>query len=199
MFGSWEESAATLIAAAIALPIIRFIYWFLCEPLDMFRSFEEVGYSNVKGQRMRTKKDLINRMRRNRHLGRMPPPFPNGWYVLVESAQVSTVKKNTTLVYCGVADESLSLALQLPPGKAKYVQALGKHFAVFRGQEPGKAFVTDAFCPHLGANLAATPSTQVKGDCIECPFHKWKFDGNDGTCAEIPYATKVSVPSIFVF
>jgi len=166
MFGTWEESVTTLIAAAIALPIIRWLYWFLCEPLDMFRSFEEVGYSNVKGQRMRSKKDIINRMRKNRNLGRMPPPFPNGWYVLVESAQ-------------------------LPAGKAKYVQALGKHFAVFRGQTSGKAFVTDAYCPHLGANLAATPSTQVKGDCIECPFHKWKFDGNDGSCTEIPYSTKV--------
>ena len=87
-------------------------------------------------------------------------------------------------------------ALQLPAGKAKYVQALGKHFAVFRGQTSGKAFVTDAYCPHLGANLAATPSTQVKGDCIECPFHKWKFDGNDGSCTEIPYSTKVSLTSL---
>ena len=94
MFESWEESVATLIATAIALPISYFVYWFLCVPLDMYRSFEEVGYSNVKGQRMRTKKDLINRMRRNRHLGRMPPPFPNGWYVLAESAQVSKEEHN---------------------------------------------------------------------------------------------------------
>ena len=98
MFGTWEESVTTLIAAAIALPIIRWLYWFLCEPLDMFRSFEEVGYSNVKGQRMRSKKDIINRMRKNRNLGRMPPPFPNGWYVLVESAQVRRI---SCLVYTG--------------------------------------------------------------------------------------------------
>ena len=91
------------------------------------------------------------------------------------------------------ANMLLSCAFQLLPGKAQYIQALGKHFAVFRGQESGKAFVTDAYCPHLGANLAANPATQVKGDCIECPFHKWKFDGNDGSCSEIPYATKVSV------
>ena len=88
---------------------------------------------------------------------------------------------------------SLLPALQLPPGGAKYVQALGKHFAVFRGEQSKKAFVTDAYCPHLGANMAANPTTRVKGDCIECPFHQWKFDGNDGACAEIPYATKASV------
>ena len=195
MFGSWEESAATLIVAAIALPIIRYVYWFLCEPLDMFRSFEEVGYSNVKGQRQRTKKDLINRMRRNRGLGRMPPPFPNGWYVIIESAHVSKEGERSKIPKLRIVfpgDMLLSFALQLPPGGAKYIQALGKHFAVFRGQDSEKAFVTDAFCPHLGANLAANPATQVKGDCIECPFHKWKFDGNDGSCTEIPYAAKVS-------
>ena len=98
----------------------------------------------------------------------------------------------TLKIFAFVANMLLSFALQLLPGKAQYIQALGKHFAVFRGQESGKAFVTDAYCPHLGANLAATPSTQVKGDCIECPFHKWKFDGNDGSCTEIPYSTKVS-------
>ncbi len=72
----------------------------------------------------------------------------------------------------------------------KYVQSLGKHFAVFRGEESGEAFVTDAYCPHLGANLAGLGS-KVKGDCIECPFHKWTFDGKDGKCTDIPYASKV--------
>ena len=89
MFGSWAESVVTLTAVAIALPVMRFIYWILFEPLDMFRSFEEVGHSNIEGKRQRTKKDLINRLRRNRKLGGIPPPFPNGWYVLVESYHVS--------------------------------------------------------------------------------------------------------------
>lgn len=41
----------------------------------------------------------------------------------------------------------------------------------------------DAFCPHLGANLARG---RVRGDCIECPFHQWQFSG-DGRVEHIPY------------
>ena len=33
------------------------------------------------------------------------------------------------------------------------VDALGLNLAVFRG-ESGKVFVTSAYCPHLGANVA---------------------------------------------
>lgn len=58
---------------------------------------------------------------------------------------------------------------------------------VFRDQE-GKASVLDAYCPHLGANLAV--GGRVVGNCIECPFHGWQFRGDDGKCVKIPYAEK---------
>lgn len=64
---------------------------------------------------------------------------------------------------------------------------LGEQVAVFRAQT-GKAHVVDAYCPHLGANLAV--GGRVLGDCIECPFHGWKFQGSDGKCVQIPYAEK---------
>lgn len=48
--------------------------------------------------------------------------------------------------------------------------------------------MVDAYCPHLGANLAA--GGRVLGDCIECPFHGWQFQGSDGKCVRIPYAEK---------
>ena len=51
-------------------------------------------------------------------------------------------------------------------------------------------FVTDAYCPHLGAHLGF--GGKVEGDCIKCPFHEWKFQGEDGKVAEVPYAQKVS-------
>ncbi|KAM8828909.1 cholesterol 7-desaturase nvd isoform 2-T2 [Spinachia spinachia] len=72
---------------------------------------------------------------------------------------------------------------ELPP-----VFPNGEQVAVFRGQD-GTAFVVDAYCPHLGANLAV--GGQVVGGCIECPFHGWQFRGNDGKCMRIPYAEKV--------
>ena len=30
---------------------------------------------------------------------------------------------------------------------------------------------------------------QVKGKCIECPFHGWQFDGETGVCSKIPYSS----------
>lgn len=63
----------------------------------------------------------------------------------------------------------------------------GEQVAVFRGQD-GTAYVVDAYCPHLGANLAV--GGRVVGGCIECPFHGWQFRGNDGKCVRIPYAEK---------
>jgi cholesterol 7-desaturase len=100
-----------------------------------------------------------------RHTGDAPPPFPNGWYKVAYSFQV---KKNQSI----------------------YVEALGEHFVVFRG-ENGKSTIMDAYCPHLGANLAY--GGVVKDDCISCPFHGWKFD-QTGKCIDIPYNTKGPVP-----
>ncbi|KAG5309669.1 DAF36 desaturase, partial [Acromyrmex insinuator] len=44
-------------------------------------------------------------------------------------------------------------------------------------------------CSHLGANMAE--GGRVKGDCLECPFHNWKFREEDGYCENIPYTIKV--------
>ncbi|KAG5330049.1 DAF36 desaturase, partial [Acromyrmex heyeri] len=59
-------------------------------------------------------------------------------------------------------------------------------------QEPKEALSTFwTHCPHLGANMAE--GGRVKGDCLECPFHNWKFRGEDGYCENIPYTIKVSI------
>lgn len=42
----------------------------------------------------------------------------------------------------------------------------------------------------MGANLGV--GGIVKGDCIECPFHQWKFRGVDGSCYEIPYSKSLT-------
>lgn len=31
----------------------------------------------------------------------------------------------------------------------------------------------------------------VRDNCIECPFHGWKFQGSNGKCVNIPYSDKV--------
>jgi len=71
-----------------------------------------------------------------------------------------------------------------------HVRCLNEELVVFRGED-GKAHILDAFCPHMGANLGV--GGKVRGNCLECPFHKWQFKG-DGQCNSIPYCD--SVPSV---
>ena len=85
------------------------------------------------------------------------------------------------------------LVFQIPKGGVKQVSALGREFAVFRGNS-GRAFITDAYCPHLGANLAC--GGKVVEDCIQCPFHEWEFCGETGAVTKIPYAEKVHYMSL---
>lgn len=69
----------------------------------------------------------------------------------------------------------------------RQVTALGREFCVFR-TESGEVGVLDAYCPHLGANIAAGGT--VKGDCVQCPFHGWEFN-TSGKCTSIPYAETI--------
>merc|ERR1712151_1190415 len=57
----------------------------------------------------------------------------------------------------------------------------------------GRPVVMNAVCPHLGANLVGPSSPLVQnpngkecGDCIQCPFHQWRFDA-DGRLVDVPY------------
>uniref|UniRef100_A0A8D0H5H5 cholesterol 7-desaturase n=1 Tax=Sphenodon punctatus TaxID=8508 RepID=A0A8D0H5H5_SPHPU len=124
------------------------------------RSPEQVGYLPEPGWSYR---QTARRVRRSRRTGDLPPLYPNGWYRLLDSHL-------------------------LPWGGVRSLAVLGEQLAVFRGLD-GRAYVVDAYCPHLGANLAA--GGHVVGDCIECPFHGWQFRGKDGKCMRIPYAEKV--------
>jgi cholesterol 7-dehydrogenase len=90
------------------------------------------------------------------------PPYPNGWYRLCNSDEI-------------------------PVQKVKYIKALGQNLAVYRAAS-GRVHILDAYCPHLGANLAI--GGEVIGENLQCPFHKWKYAG-DGTCKEIPYECKI--------
>ena len=90
------------------------------------------------------------------------PPFSDGWFQVAYSDD-------------------------LAPGQVEPLVYFGRVLVLFR-DEGGTAHVLDAFCPHLGAHLGH--GGRVVVDCIECPFHAWKFSG-DGACTEVPYATKI--------
>ncbi|KAG8447362.1 hypothetical protein GDO86_014722 [Hymenochirus boettgeri] len=154
-----QSPTAQILLLLLSVPGL-WMWRVLARPLELLRSPEDVGYIPERG---RTRAQTANQVRRRRRKGELPPVYPNGWYRVLDSNMV-------------------------PPGTVNNCTALGEQLAVFRTQE-GKVNVVDAYCPHLGANLAV--GGQVVGDCIECPFHGWQFRGHDGKCTRIPYAEKV--------
>jgi len=99
-------------------------------------------------------------------MSRFPMPrYPNGWF-------------------------QVAYANELAPGAVKPLRYFGKDLVLFR-TEGGEAKLLDAHCPHLGAHLGH--GGKVKGDCIECPFHAWKFDGAGARPAD-PHGKKRPPP-----
>ena len=90
-----------------------------------------------------------------------PHPYPSGWYRLLDGS-----------------------ALQA--GEARYFECLGRQLVLWRSDD-GAPHAMDAFCPHLGANLSFG---RVRGACIECPLHRWRFTGN-GRAAHVPYSDHI--------
>ncbi|MGE2772959.1 Rieske 2Fe-2S domain-containing protein [Rhodococcus sp. 1.20] len=80
----------------------------------------------------------------------------------------------------------LGLLRDFRDGEPHQISAFGTELVVFQG-ESGTINVLNAFCPHMGGNLARGT---VKGDSIACPFHDWRWNGK-GKCTEIPYARRV--------
>ncbi|XP_029301014.1 cholesterol 7-desaturase [Cottoperca gobio] len=161
----WRETgllarAVVCIITGVSLFVVGWLHRLLFGPLVLLRGADDVGYIAEDG---RSRAQAANEVRRRRKTGELPPVYPNGWYRVLDSHM-------------------------LPRGEVKSVSVLGEQVAVFRGQD-GEAYVVDAYCPHLGANLAV--GGRVVGSCIECPFHGWQFRGNDGKCVRIPYAEKV--------
>ena len=82
---------------------------------------------------------------------------------------------------------SVARGRDLGVGEVQRIFAFDRELALFRTRS-GKAVVTDAFCPHLGAHLGV--EGRVVGETIRCPFHGWRYD-SDGVCVEIPYCEEI--------
>ncbi len=80
----------------------------------------------------------------------------------------------------------LGLAESFKDGKPHGIEAFGTRLVVFQGAD-GKLNALDAFCRHMGGNLA---DGRIVGDTIACPFHDWRWAG-DGRCAAVPYARRI--------
>lgn len=66
-------------------------------------------------------------------------------------------------------------------GEVKSVMVLGKKLAIYRGKDK-RAITVDAYCPHMGADLARG---KVQGNELRCFAHHWQFD-SQGFCVDIP-------------
>jgi len=58
---------------------------------------------------------------------------------------------------------------------------IGQDFVLFR-DSAGAVHCLSNTCTHRGGSLGGG---KVKGDCVECPYHGWQFNG-DGRCRKIP-------------
>lgn len=100
------------------------------------------------------KERVTDKLKTSNPRGKCPPFFPNGWYRLLNSDELSV-------------------------NEVKYINYCGREVIVFRAAD-GKVYALHAYCSHMGANLGI--GGKVKGNCIECPFHGWVFDGRTGDC-----------------
>ncbi|OYD68500.1 Rieske 2Fe-2S domain-containing protein [Rhodococcus sp. OK302] len=80
----------------------------------------------------------------------------------------------------------LGLSRTYRDGKPHQIDIFGTSLVVFADSK-GDIKILDAYCRHMGGNLA---QGTVKGNSIACPFHDWRWGGN-GKCTDIPYARRV--------
>lgn len=158
-----DGAAWYLLPYLAAALLLFFVYRVAFLPVDRVKDLTEVGWGCLGGGRKASLAERIREVQRLRKKGNLPPVYPNGWFAVAESRELAV-------------------------GQVKSVQVFGQTLAVFRGLG-GEVHVTDAYCPHIGANMAV--GGVVKGDCLECPFHGWRFRGSDGKCVDIPYSSKV--------
>jgi phenylpropionate dioxygenase-like ring-hydroxylating dioxygenase large terminal subunit len=79
---------------------------------------------------------------------------------------------------------------QLTDGKPHPFTLLGQKIAVWLDSAGNPAAVADKCC-HRSAQLSLG---KVTGDCIECPYHGWRFDGA-GACTHVPQVSGPISPS----
>ncbi|CAG7661284.1 unnamed protein product [Allacma fusca] len=117
-----------------------------------------VGFESAKGKH---KREVINRLQKQRDLGPIPPPYPNGWFILLGSEQ-------------------------LKKGTPTEVSVLGLHLLAWRGKS-GQAYVTDEYSLHWGPD-PYVERTVNKSKCLAYPIYRWQLHGRDGSFFEIPYS-----------
>ncbi|KAL8174271.1 UNVERIFIED_CONTAM: hypothetical protein K2H54_041126, partial [Gekko kuhli] len=89
----WAGAAALFPAASWGLPLLALLsafgvaaWWACCRPLRLWRSPEAVGYLDQPGW---SRAQVARRVRKSRRAGQLPPVYPNGWFRLLDSADLA--------------------------------------------------------------------------------------------------------------
>ena len=92
----------------------------------------------------------------------------------------------------------VAAASEIPPGKAKLVEAEGLRVALFN--VGGSFYAIDNACSHVGGSLA---EGSLEGEQVECPWHGARFDVKTGQVLSAPasgdvaaYKVRVSGPDV---
>ena len=107
--------------------------------MELFYPRAEIGFEFPRKKLEKglvSKRDIANDVRRRRKIGNLPPVYPNGWFCLIYSEELSV-------------------------GATTSVNAIGQNFAIFRDEE-GQVHILDAYCVHLGANLAIGAKVRMR-------------------------------------
>ena len=91
----------------------------------------------------------------------MPPPFPEGWYLVATRDEIQR-------------EQLLEK------------QWMGEQIVAWCDDQ-GRICVSDAFCPHLGSHLGPEAGGRVCDGKLVCPFHGFEFEIG-GQCVATPSA-----------
>ncbi|GMR54223.1 hypothetical protein PMAYCL1PPCAC_24418 [Pristionchus mayeri] len=146
---------------AVVIILIYPLYLYLTKPLNRIKRHGDLGYFFGTPELAGKHRDQqIERLKRIRMKGDLPPVYPNGWYCIAESPQ-------------------------LAPKQILPVVVFGEQLSLIRSED-GSAHLIDSYCPHLGANFNVGGRV-VDNNCVQCPFHGWVFSAESGSCTRIPY------------
>lgn len=76
------NSASTYLGLGVGSVVLYYLYQLLCVPMNRVRMLGDLGYIP---EGTLTQKDMANLVRKRRKVGNIPPPFPNGWFSVLES------------------------------------------------------------------------------------------------------------------
>ncbi len=102
----------------------------------------------------------------------LPSPFPEGWYFVASRRSLD---------------------------KAKLIKKtwMGEDIIVWC-DERGSVCVSEAYCPHLGADLGPDAGGCVRDGQLVCPFHGFEYDAS-GQCVATPFGPPPKAARLRVF